>query len=111
MAETDGVIDEMVKLFGLTERNILQSLTDQQCRVWVHWAILGRPESEIAKELFSHCKNPSAGSVRPVIKTAQAKIVAQLLSDVSSIKEFLEDRPQLSSRIGGLLQCIEPDGN
>ena len=101
--DVDSVIENMIVLFGLTERNILQSLTEQQCKVWVQWAVLGRPEKEIAKEFFGHCKSASAGAVRQVIRAAQVKIIAELLSDISNIKDFLTDRPGLSSKVKELI--------
>ena len=103
MADINGVIEEMILLFGLTERNILQSLTEQQCKVWVQWAILGRPEKEIANEFFGHCKQASAGTVRQIIVAAQVKIVAELLSDMSNMNDFLADRPGLSGKIKELI--------
>lgn len=101
--EVDAVIEEMICVLGLTERNILQSLTEQQCRVWVKWAILGRNEAEIAQEVYAHCKRPSAANVRSVIRAAQVKIISELLSDIGNIKEFFDARPELVGRLKELI--------
>jgi len=104
---TDAIIEEWVAMLGLTERNILQGLTDQQCRVFVQWAILGRPEREIAKEVLGHCKSKSAASVKHIIRSCQVRIVAEILGEIENMEEYLADRPGLVDKLKDLMDRPE----
>ena len=101
--EIDEVIEQMVKTFGLTERNILRALTEQQCRVWLRWAVLGRSEDEIANDVFGHCKKQAIWNVKQTIRAAQVKIISELFSDMEDIKAFFEEKPELASKVKELI--------
>jgi len=77
----DKMIDFIIRQQGLSEENCLCGLTEQQRRVWVHYAVLGKSEQEILDTLFARRKNACLSTVRYVIADAQLRIIANIVKD------------------------------
>lgn len=104
--DEEAIVRWTIEQYGLTERNILAGLTEQQRRVWVHSALLGKTDDEIRDELFSTNKRPASRSVRCVLFEARLRIITNLLQD-DNVETLLEECPQLKENIEELIKKVK----
>lgn len=101
----DRMIDTIIREQGLTEENCLFGLTEQQRRVWVHWALLGWTEAELLDRLFDKRKNATLSTVRYVLADAQLRILDNILRDYDLVMEGTI-RPRMARNLQRALDKI-----
>jgi len=106
----DQMIEQVLSDQGLTEENCLHGLSEQQRRVWVYYAILGKTEKEILESLFCGRKNATPSMVRGVLDEARLRILVNLLRDWELMDE-ISSMPQLKNNIAALITRVEQHRN
>lgn len=83
----DRMIDGIIRGQGVTEENILTGLSEQQVRVWVHYALLGDSEKDLLDTVFKRRKGATMSTVQYVLAEAQMRILLNVLADYSLIRD------------------------
>jgi len=102
----DKMIDLIIRQQGLSEENCLWGLTEQQRKVWVHYAVLGKSEQEILETVFGRRKNATLSTVRYVLQDAQLRIMANILREWDLVQE-LQKRPRARAAIKVVIDRVQ----
>ena len=102
----DKMIDFIIRQQGLSEENCLWGLTEQQRRVWVHYAVLGKTKQEILETVFGRRKNANISTVDYVLQDAQLRIMANVLREWDLVQE-LQKRPRARAAIKVVIDRVE----
>lgn len=102
----DKMIDLIIRQQGLSEENCLWGLTEQQRRVWVHYAVLGKTKQEILETVFSRRKNANISTVDYVLQDAQLRIMANILREWDLVQE-LQKRPRARAAIKVVIDRVQ----
>ena len=91
----DQIINGIIAKDGLSEADCLRGLSEQQRRVWVHYAVLGCSKEEILHTVFGHRKNASMSLVDYALANAQFAILVNVLRDCDPLTLQVEYRETL----------------